>query len=87
MDFNNFDYYKFFNKFYEKKFQGVNTEDCQIISRLIGTKIFINEFVAYAQLGGIVNARNAFIANNTFDLYRNGTMMLDTGTAMIWNVK
>ncbi len=66
--------------------QGVDVKDCRIISRLIGTKIFINEFVAYAQLGDIINIRNGFIANNTFDLYRNGTMVLEKGTAMIWDV-
>ena len=30
---------------------GVAVEDCRAVSRLIGTKIFVNEFVAYTELG------------------------------------
>ena len=54
------------------------------MSRLIGTKIFVNELVAYGELGGIIKLRENIIANHTFDLYHNGT--LDLNSEMIWNV-
>lgn len=66
--------------------KGVNIEDCRIISRLIGTKIFINEFVAFAELGIIIRLKEEIVANNTFELYRNGTLLLEAGKSMIWNV-
>ena len=39
---------------------GVAVEDCRAVSRLIGTKIFVNEFVAYTELGKTI----MFIKNN-----------------------
>ena len=47
--------------------------------------MFVNEFVAYAELGKTINFRNEIISNNTIDLYRNGSLSLPLH-GMIWNV-
>ncbi|XP_077864447.1 solute carrier family 28 member 3-like [Saccoglossus kowalevskii] len=36
---------------------GIEPEDCRIVAGLIGTKLFINEFVAYEKLGELVDNR------------------------------
>jgi hypothetical protein len=47
--------------------------------------MFINEFVAYAELGKAINFRNEIIEKNLFDSYRNGTISLPSN-GIIWNV-
>ncbi|KAH9523621.1 hypothetical protein Btru_040467 [Bulinus truncatus] len=47
---------------------GVDQEDCRIVAELIGTKIFLNEFVAYVDLSKFINNRialNDYLANYT----------------------
>jgi nucleoside permease NupC len=66
--------------------KGVNVDDCQAVSKLIGYKIFLNEFVAYQKLGNIIDFRNKIIANNTIIFYKNGTLPLPNSLDMIWNV-
>jgi pyrimidine nucleoside transport protein len=65
---------------------GVDGEDCRVVSNLIGMKMFVNEFVAYAHMGRMIDLRNALVANGTFDFYRNGSMALESKQEMIWNV-
>ena len=36
---------------------GTDWEDCQIVAELIGTKTFINEFVAYEKLSEYIENR------------------------------
>ena len=36
---------------------GVNVPDCRKVAELIGTKMFLNEFVAYSQLSQLINNR------------------------------
>jgi len=36
---------------------GVNVPDCRKVAELIGTKTFLNEFVAYSQLSQLINNR------------------------------
>ena len=67
---------------------GVAVEDCRAVSRLIGTKIFVNEFVAYTELGKTI----MFIKNNITDdvilaSYKNGTLTIPNDITMIWEVK
>lgn len=66
---------------------GIDPEDCQNVSKLIGTKIFVNEFVAYAELGKTIRFRDDIIKANLFDAYYNGNLPLPDGLYMIWNVK
>jgi len=66
---------------------GVALEDCAAVSRLIGTKIFVNEFVAYTELGKTI----LFIKNNItddiiYESYRNGSLIIPNGITMIWQV-
>jgi hypothetical protein len=62
----------------------VETEDCEVVSRLIGMKIFVNEFVAYTELGKIIRFREKILANGSFDhFYANPT---ELAQPMIWNV-
>ena len=35
-------------------FMGVKTKDCRKVAELIGVKTFLNEFVAYARLGVLI---------------------------------
>lgn len=67
--------------------KGVNIEDCKEISGLIGIKIFVNELVAYSRMGKMIDLRNSLIANNTLELYSNGTYVLPEGSHIIWNVR
>lgn len=66
---------------------GVNSEDCGSVSKLIGIKIFVNEFVAFSDLGNMIKFRNDIIADGTFDLYRNGELPLPDGQSIIWDVR
>lgn len=66
---------------------GVKPEDCQSVGKLVGYKIFLNEFVAYQKLGDIIKYREGLILDNTYDLYRNGTLTLPVNKQMIWNVR
>ena len=36
---------------------GVQWEDCQKVARLLGTKTFINEFIAYERLSELIHNR------------------------------
>lgn len=65
---------------------GIPVEDCLTAGKLIGLKTFINEFVAYEELGKIIIFRKEAILNNTFELYRNGTMSLPNSQEILWNV-
>ncbi len=65
--------------------KGVNIEDCRSVSKLIGTKIFVNEFVAYEKLGTMIKFREAIINNGTYELYYNGTLSLPA-EGVIWSV-
>jgi pyrimidine nucleoside transport protein len=56
------------------------------VAKLIGIKVLVNEFVAFAELGKIIDLRKNLTESNTFDLYRNGTLSLGD-KAMIWNDK
>jgi hypothetical protein len=49
--------------------------------------MFVNEFVAYSELGKIIDFGNQIRSNNTLELYRNGSMALPDGMVMLWNVK
>ena len=65
---------------------GVEVEDCKAVSRFIGTKVFVNEFVAYSELGKSMSFRNEIISNGLYDAYHNGSIPLPNGFSMIWNV-
>lgn len=67
--------------------KGVNVEDCKSVSKLIGIKIFINEFIAYSELGKIISFRDDLQSKNLFESYRNGSIELPADLQMIWNVK
>jgi nucleoside permease NupC len=64
--------------------KGVESEDCASVSKLIGIKVFVNEFVAYSELGNVIKFRQNITMQNTFELYRNNTLQAPKG--MIWNV-
>lgn len=40
---------------------GVDPSDCRVVAELIGTKIFLNEFIAYEKLGYVIKNRNSCI--------------------------
>ena len=65
---------------------GIIPEDCRSVSKLIGIKIFVNEFVAYAELGKTIQFRDDIIKTGLFDAYKNGTLPLPNDIYMIWNV-
>ena len=51
---------------------GTSSEDCSTVAKLIGIKVFVNEFVAYKYLGETIQFRNGITANSTYEFYRNG---------------
>ncbi len=65
---------------------GVPTEDCLSVGKLIGLKTFINEFVAYKELGATINFRNLAHTNNTYGMYKSGALAIPSDITMIWNV-
>jgi pyrimidine nucleoside transport protein len=65
---------------------GVPIDDCLSVSKLLGLKTFINEFVAYKDLGDVINFRNEIFKNGTQELYKNGSMPIPNNIAMIWQV-
>lgn len=67
-------------------FKGVAPEDCKSVSKLIGVKIFINEFVAYSELGKAIQFRENITELNLFEAYYNGTLQVPKNLYMIWNV-
>ena len=59
----------------------------KVVSGLIGTKIMVNEFVAYAELGKMTSFRNKIIEMNLFESYHNGSIPLPSEIgSMIWDV-
>jgi nucleoside permease NupC len=48
----------------------VAQEDCLSVAKLVGLKIFVNEFVAYTKLGSVIDFRNEIIANGSFPLFK-----------------
>jgi len=48
--------------------------------------VFLNEFVAYQKLGDIMKYRESLIRDNTYELYRNGTLAVPVDKSIIWNV-
>ena len=65
---------------------GVDIEDCKSVSKLIGMKIFVNEFVAYSELGKAIKFRESLISNGLFEAYHNGSLLIPKNTPIIWNV-
>lgn len=61
-------------------------QDCKSVSKLIGTKIFVNEFVAYSELGKTIQFRKNITDSNLFNLYQNGNYSVPSDITMIWNV-
>ena len=49
--------------------------------------MFVNEYVAYSELGKVINFRDAIVANGTFDAYRSGEFAVPSDISMIWSVK
>ena len=66
---------------------GTAAEDCSTLAKLIGIKVFVNEFVAYSYLGDTIKFRSDIITNSTYDFYRNGTLPIPDNIFMIWNVR
>lgn len=65
---------------------GVEINDCASVSRLVAKKVFLSEFIAYKDLGEIIDFRNDMFSNGTFEMYRNGTLIVPNGMPIIWNV-
>lgn len=77
-------YYKM--NFYIFYIKGIDAEDCKSAAKLIGFKVFINEFVAFTKLGSVITFRDGIIKNGTYPLYRNGTLVVPSDLPMVWNV-
>lgn len=48
---------------------GVDVEDCRTVAGLIGTKTFLNEFIAYEELGVLIGNQDQLDAHTA----KNGT--------------
>jgi hypothetical protein len=67
---------------------GTPLRDCLSVGKLLGIKVFVNEYVAYYELGKVLDFRNAVSINSTvsFEQY-DPTLQIPDGVAMIWHVK
>ena len=61
---------------------GVDVSDCSKVAELIGFKTFINEFVAYSELGKLIENRKIFDAYVGESSWVNGNLVLE-GTGQI----
>jgi nucleoside permease NupC len=66
---------------------GVDVDDCLSVAKLLGIKTFINEFVAYKELGDVINFRNEIIRNGTFEQFKTGIFQVPENIDMIWEVQ
>jgi len=64
---------------------GVYVDDCQQVSKLIGYKVFVNEFFAYDKLGKIIKYRQSLIDNGSFEFYRNGIVHIISSSSKLAN--
>ena len=62
---------------------GIPLKDCLSVGKLLGIKVFINEYVAYYELGKVLDFRDE-IGHGV-----NGSsgLRIPEGVAMIWEVK
>ena len=66
---------------------GVPTEDCGTVAQLIGTKIILNEFVAFTDLGVLIANSNTFNQYNGTCYYINSDIYLqDTNQTLVGGV-
>lgn len=65
-------------------YQGVSSSDVKNVSKMIGIKMFVNEFAAFEELGKAIRFRESIKLNGTFDLYKNGTLSVPNEIYMVW---
>ena len=65
---------------------GVDFGDCLSVAKLLGIKTFINEFVAYKELGDVIDFRNKILKNGTYEQYKSGILTIPNNIDMIWEV-
>ena len=65
---------------------GVDVDDCLSVAKLLGIKTFINEFVAYKELGDVIDFRNKILKNGTYEQYKSGILTIPNNIDMIWEV-
>ena len=62
---------------------GVAVADCRKVAELIGIKIFINEYVAFTELGQIIDNTVIFNDyNGTYEETWSGIYLVDTNTTL-----
>jgi nucleoside permease NupC len=62
-------------------------ENCLAVGKFIAIKAFINELVAYKELGATINFRNSILSNQTFyEIYKSGGLPIPSNVTMLWNV-
>ncbi|KAK3608164.1 hypothetical protein CHS0354_034123 [Potamilus streckersoni] len=58
---------------------GVEPEDCSVVARMVGVKTFVNEFIAYEDLGIVKRNREAFRNyNGTWRKDNSGNIILES---------
>ncbi|KAL3865700.1 hypothetical protein ACJMK2_043062 [Sinanodonta woodiana] len=58
---------------------GVEPEDCSVVARMVGIKTFVNEFIAYEDLGIVKRNREAFGSyNGTWHKDNSGNIILES---------
>lgn len=59
---------------------GVDSDDCRKVAQLIGTKTFLNEFVAYSDLSVFIDNRGSWLehVNNNGSWYSSGDDVIMT---------
>ena len=66
---------------------GVAYDDCRQVAELVGVKIFINEFVAYSDLGVLIDNSETFNEyNGTWVKVNDDIYLPDTNTTLVGGV-
>ena len=65
---------------------GVDVSNCRKVGELIGFKIFINEFVAYTELGKLIANRQVLDAYTGAWNWVNGDIVMESGRILIGGV-
>lgn len=64
--------------------KGVSPIDVKNVSKLIGIKMFVNEFAAFGELGKAIQFRTNITESGLLENYKNGSLPIPNGIFMVW---
>ena len=58
--------------------------DVKNVSKLIGIKMFVNEFAAFDELGKAIKFRTNITEDGLYEYYKNGSLLIPNDIFMVW---